>query len=460
LGTSAGSSPSFKEEKPTAMESIGARMGATHLGQKTHYLQDTTQHIIPAGKVTTVDGDSTHRCLQYEERPQTPPEVRRYRQSVVHEPGQRVRHPGMALDDVKQGPFGRPTIQPDDEKVDKCIRQLPDSEFMQWKQAKEEEIYASTHREPLGKSMLRGHKIPQDLAQDGFGRKVNAQYLNSIGQAHGIIFPGEGAVEEDPATKELYIRTHGDYDPGQQRRRGYNWNAANIDPATHAFGITEKSVLLDGVAKAMNPDLDSETTGKTHIVTKALADFKITNSDRLGAPKSMGHGDRGLPETHTFGKPTRTFVEWDAGRLLGGDYSEAEQAADADLGRSLRPGYRNVAPDNKVFGVPSIRTDLPNPKARSVADNQNYGNEPSAMHLLTPGVGADMGVGEEQYAMLRGKEEVRELVDMAGVQFDDDEEFDAAFDIAAQFCGSVDMCSVEALLQARQNVLRKASGLM
>lgn len=71
-----------------------------------------------------------------------------------------------------------------------------------------------------------------------------------------------------------------------------------------------------------------------------------------------------------------------------------------------------------------------------------------------------MGVGEEQYAMLRSKEEVRELVDLAGVQFDDDEEFDAAFEAASQFCGSMDTCSLEALLQARQTVLRKSSGLL
>lgn len=83
------------------------------------------------------------------------------------------------------------------------------------------------------------------------------QYLNSIGQAHGIIFPADGAVEDDQATKELYVKTHGDYDPGQQRTRGYNWDSAKIDPATHAFGLTEKVDYQDGVAKALNPDLVS-----------------------------------------------------------------------------------------------------------------------------------------------------------------------------------------------------------
>lgn len=120
----------------------------------------------------------------------------------------------------------------------------------------------------------------------------------------------------------------------------------------------------------------------------------------------------------------------------------------------------------QVFGVPTIRTDLPHPKAetgrrqgRSIADNNNYGNEPAASHLLNPGIGADRGVTEEQYVHLRGREEIRELVDIAGVEFAGEAEFDAAFDMAASICGATDMCSVETLLHAKQHILRSAAGL-
>ena len=124
------------------MDTIGARMGASQVGRKSGYLHDTAAHIPPAGLVTAVDGQGTAACLVYEERPVTPPEQRRYRQSLVHEPGKIVRHPGRALDALGQGPFGRETVQPPDEKVELVMKQLPGSDLLQWKQAREEDIYA------------------------------------------------------------------------------------------------------------------------------------------------------------------------------------------------------------------------------------------------------------------------------------------------------------------------------
>ena len=40
------------------------------------------------------------------ERPSTPPEIKKYRQSTIHEPGKMVKHYGLADDPVKNGPFG------------------------------------------------------------------------------------------------------------------------------------------------------------------------------------------------------------------------------------------------------------------------------------------------------------------------------------------------------------------
>ena len=120
----------------------------------------------------------------------------------------------------------------------------------------------------------------------------------------------------------------------------------------------------------------------------------------------------------------------------------------------------------QVFGTPSIRTDLPHPKAdtgrrqgRSIADNNNYGNEPAASHLLTPGIGAERGVSEDQYVQLRSKDEIKELVEEAGIFFRGDDEFDAAFGMAATMCGASDACSVETLLHAKQHLLRSSAGL-
>ena len=72
------------------------------------------------------------------------------------------------------------------------------------------------------------------------------------------------------------------------------------------------------------------------------------------------------------------------------------ETADRDLGLSLRPGFRNRAPEDRVFGAPTIRTDIPGRDVKSVADNNNYGNEPDAMSLVYPSA-AHRGVVDRDY---------------------------------------------------------------
>ena len=52
--------------------------------------------------------------------------------------------------------------------------------------------------------------------------------------------------------------------------------------------------------------------------------------------------------------------EFTAEDCIVGGYSIEEQLPDQDLGRSVRPGFRNFTKDpNRVFGLPSIRRDIP-----------------------------------------------------------------------------------------------------
>ena len=61
---------------------------------------------------------------------------------------------------------------------------------------------------------------------------------------------------------------------------------------------------------------------------------------------------------------------------------------DKDLGKSIKPNCRNVVRKeedrHRSFGVPTIRQDIHQPAKRSVADYQNYGDEPEAVDLLFP----------------------------------------------------------------------------
>ena len=107
---------------------------------KTHtYLQDTSQQIRAAG-VLTAFNESAKECLTWQERPITPPEIKKYRQSVIHEPSKTVRHFGVADDPVPAGPYGRKSVYA--ETAEQNMKAYPQSEIAQWKQERSEDVYA------------------------------------------------------------------------------------------------------------------------------------------------------------------------------------------------------------------------------------------------------------------------------------------------------------------------------
>lgn len=80
--------------------------------------------------------------------------------------------------------------------------------------------------------------------------------------------------------------------------------------------------------------------------------------------------------------------EWNAAKCLTGEPSIRQIAPDHDIGKSVRMNCTNSVrrsqDENRVFGCPSIRTDIPFKVKRSVADYQNYGDEPEVVDLLFP----------------------------------------------------------------------------
>eukprot|EP00955_Chlamydomonas_euryale_P063651 358731-Chlamydomonas_euryale.AAC.10 len=184
-------------------------------------------------------------------------------------------------------------------------------------------------------------------------------------------------------------------------------------------------------------------------------DFKATQADLLGQTRKLGGGDRpNLPANHTYGLHSlRHGPEPGVDQLIQGAYTAAQQAPDADLGKSLREGWRNVAPEGRTFGVPSIRTDVPKPRVAGVANTRNYGNEPDALQLLRPPKSVELGVGEEAYMAMRSRDEVRALVADAALQLSD-EEFERCWGMAAGADGEgPDRACLDTFFRARHHVL-------
>ena len=113
--------------------------------------------------------------------------------------------------------------------------------------------------------------------------------------------------------------------------------------------------------------------------------------------------------------------EWNAAKCLSGNPTEKELKSDADLGKSTRPGTRNIVrrpeDESRVFGCPSVRTDIPMMKLKSVADHQIYGDEPEAIDILFPATFTELGVSEFEFTKLRPKHEIENLFKKIGYSY-------------------------------------------
>ncbi|DBA88436.1 TPA: hypothetical protein ACH3X2_004926 [Trebouxia sp. C0005] len=412
-------------------------------------------HVQSAGDATRSNADCTASCLSFEPRPQTPDHQKKYRQSVLHEPGKIVRHFGTAGDPLPEGSFGRATIARQGESVADYIKSYPQSSLAQWALQRAEDVYASSKREPLGKGYVRGHQIPNGLGiATPFGVAIHAKELDRAGQAKLAMFPkdhpsGSSRDPEDP-THPLYVTSHGAYAAGEQRHRHYDWNRAGLDPATHSFGLASGRDQHDGLKQALQPGQDLAASS-ARLCDQHWEEFQATNRDELGQVKRLGMAGRQLPADHIFGVPSKHELG-SVSTLLKGDYSPEQLQDDADLGKSLKEGWRNLGPAGRIYGVPTVRKDIRAPRKQSIANAQNYGNEPNSMQLIHPSATAERGVTEQHYKQQMSKDVMRDIIGASGILMDS-AVFDAIFQHAAQRDQCNDSCCLDSFMHSRQQWL-------
>ncbi len=86
-----------------------------------------------------------------------------------------------------------------------------------------------------------------------------------------------------------------------------------------------------------------------------------------------------------------------------------EVDVDDNLGRSVQFGYRtqpHPGDENRVFGVPTIRSDIKQPNIIGLADPNNYGNEPQVIELLFPEKYSNRGLSQDDFNLPKSKAEV------------------------------------------------------
>ncbi|CAE7887150.1 Efhb [Symbiodinium sp. KB8] len=173
-----------------------------------------------------------------------------------------------------------------------------------------------------------------------------------------------------------------------------------------------------GAALALKPDLDP---GEKPLVT-APRPIPLTFHSLHMSPSLLVLLYRCHLRTLFSGSSDPTQMPFPAGAIkrsdeftaedcIVGGYSIEEQLPDQDLGRSVRPGFRNFTKDpNRVFGLPSIRRDIPSKHTVWFS-----------MLLLNGSSFAELGVDDNDFVEPRNQREIRDIFERIGYSLDDGE---------------------------------------
>ncbi|XP_067253921.1 EF-hand domain-containing family member B [Chanodichthys erythropterus] len=92
-----------------------------------------------------------------------------------------------------------------------------------------------------------------------------------------------------------------------------------------------------------------------------------------------------------------------------------------------------------IYGVPTVRTDLPAPRIKRVSDRTNYGDEATAHYLLHPPLHFLYGVHEGEFFSPRSKEEIAQIFQKVGLNVPE-ETFEEAWKLASTRHPVGDVC--------------------
>jgi len=394
--------------------------------------------------------------LYFSSETKTPDNIKKYRDSLRQRVGVRQIHPGIYDDPKDYESLTHGITTKSSDHVPDVIKGLNLDGNKDFMNQLSESRYASNKREPLGKSIVRNYNFPEVVKSADFKFGVpSSGFLN----AKNLIY--YGAKEEPEEVKNLYYKSHGSTDPGKQNTRYYKWN---FDPKNHMFGYSPNSEI-DGVKNSLRTDNLMNPYPQTILMNKRTEDFRAFNSSLLGKGKFHGSlNPKFYDENHTFGKESKLGDQWNAAKCIYGDKSTVNSEnikPDEDLGRdwhygsklkSLRPTQNDL---NRIYGVPSIRRDLPKKIVKSVADIKNYGDEPDAYDLLYPHPESVRGVNDEDFEKLFGKEEIFEIMKKYDFNIPE-KEYDIMFDITIKnYPNNEGKISPKAFISTMRNLKRE-----
>lgn len=297
--------------------------------------------------------------------------------------------------------------------------------------------YKSSREEPLGKSHVRGHQMPEFVARQDFrfGRKTaGCTHMLYESEGKDVIAP-QHIAENNLASHQQYVLSHQAFAPGEQVNRQYAWPTEIGQDLNYRFGqyTGARSVAGGtGVGAALGQMAPGEVgPGKvpeTKIVLARDEDYKRFTKDPVGSSK--GGLRPPVPSSFAFGVRTDQ-KKATAGDCIRGGYSHEEQLPDRDLGRCVKEGRRNIPPQGhsaQAFGMPSRGRpqegrsagvqEVFQPPSR-VPPDRSAANAEDIACALAPDRSPLRGAPE--FSTPRPRAEVLELLEAAGYSFGPEE---------------------------------------
>ncbi|CAD8058098.1 unnamed protein product [Paramecium sonneborni] len=360
---------------------------------------------------TVLKEESAGDCIQpvQNQVPETPPHIKKYRKSYKHQHGCAILHPGLVDAPKPQGNwlYGKKTDPSD--KAGDLFKQQPEG-IKELINEINEQKYASHIKEPLGTMPTRNYNWPEESKSDGFafGQKIPPSEFT----AKEVVFPPD-AKRDDESVRLMYLKSHGNFEAGEQKNREYNWN---VNPNEFRFGKKDEREQQQ-MKKILQHELTQNQYPKTTIISKNQEDWKNYNEDPLGKPKNQAQINSRMPTI--FGEMKKD-EQWTAGQCINGQPTQKEVQPDIDLGKATKFGFRNQpkpGDETRTFGVPTIRNDILKTGMKSVADPQNYGDEVPAVALLFPEKFSHMGLTEQDFLMLRNKKDIKQIFESIGIKY-------------------------------------------
>lgn len=278
--------------------------------------KDRTPQLRPAGKLTT-SGDKIITCLKppHDGRPPSPDVIRRFRSTMRPDAGEMRIFYGKAKDPqlvwAKEMTHGINTHP--SQFANELVNPRPKTLFQQRTLDRKENLYSSHKRAPLGIAHDQSVGLPKGLNKYEF--TFGLPTALDIG-AGGLINPNKTYADVENETRvghELYLRSHMDFDAGEQFHRSYTSPNFNFKSK---FGMpTPHDVSGKHLKKTLKWISEVEQDRATKIVSKRVDEFRERSQNQLGQTRDPIKDTLRVHPDHTFGillKPD----QYGAGDLL------------------------------------------------------------------------------------------------------------------------------------------------